>query len=300
MVKKLNFLLLCFMILLIFSGCEDFYTFNLFAGLDYVGLPSGEDLEEMETDEALEYLEESIASDSFIEELIEDAEDTPEGEASAVEEIEEFLEEIYTDPEGIYTEDQQITAAVVAAEMELGVNGSDELIDNIFNGLIAMGDMENDPNTDPETAMQSILEGIMPASISDEPDPEVQEQIFTEIITGIMNASDIYQELGNNIITDPASVPEGSIDGGIVMNAIVSGFLDSFIEALLLPQYQNPEDAAAILWEVYSIEPGTDPATITGINSEGVMPEVTDMDYIQNLAIAAGFDLSIINDQEPA
>lgn len=102
MVRKFNVLLILLVMLFVFSGCEEFYTFNLFEGLDYVKMPSAEDLNEKSTDEGLDYLDTSISSDSFIDEIADD----PEAQEAVV----SYLESIYTDPDE--TEDHQVSAAV--------------------------------------------------------------------------------------------------------------------------------------------------------------------------------------------
>jgi hypothetical protein len=285
MVRKPIFLLIFIMILFVFTGCKEFYTFNLFNGLDLVIMPSKEDLEANPTDESIDYLEELIDSDSFLEEIEANPEDLTG--------IQEYLEEVYTDPEE--SEENQTSAAVMAAELELSVTGGAELVDNIWVVLPELENL-NDPAATPEENMQNILQSIIPESIITAP-PEEQQPLFMDMIAGLINAAEIYEELGNNIISDPAAGNE-NITGSVVMNAVVAGLLDLIISGMIDPAYsQNPEDTALILWELYSLEPGANPLDIEGLNLTGTMPqlsEISDLTYIRNLAVTAGLDLNAL------
>lgn len=288
MVKKLNILIILLMFTSVLFGCKEFYTFNLFDGLDYVKTPNAEDLNDKPVDENLEYLKESISSESFIEKIAENEE--------SLKDVEQYLEDVYTGTIPA-TEEQQVTAAVLAADLQLGVNGSDELIDNIFNALTAIQGMSG--GSDPEAAqdaIQQILEGIMPDSIVEETDPEAQKEAFTGIITGLLAAADIYETLGDTILTDPAA-GSSDITGGTVVNAAVAGMVDLVVTQLVDPEYQDtPEEAAAVLWNLYEVSLNEgNPAAVPGFNESAEMTsDITDLTYLENIALASGFDLASV------
>lgn len=292
MVRKLNIFLILCIILFVFSGCKAFYEFNLFEGLDYVKMPSAEELNEKPPAEGLAYLEENLASDSFIDKLAEDQE--------AQDAVIAYLEDIYQAPAADVEPEEQVTAAVLAADVQLGVNGSDELVDNVFNAITAVQAMaDGGDSAADQAAMQEIIESIIPVSVTELP-PDEQEAAFSNIIEGLLAASDIYEELGNNLVVDPAD-PEADlinedVTGGVLMNAAVAEVVDTFVTSMLEPAYQTPAEAAGVLWDVYQAALNEeDPSTVTGINTSGTIDiALEDMTYLQNIAFATGIDITTL------
>ena len=288
MVKKLNFFLILLMFLFIFSTCKEFYTFNLFDGLDFIVKPSKEKLAAMPTEDALDDLEDLFESDSFMEEIKTDEE--------AAQDIEEFLADVYNDPDE--TEENRVSAAVMAAELELAVTGGDELVDNIWDALSAIQEMEDPESTATEAeVMQQIIEGLIPESILEAPTEEEKVLLLLDVVEGIMNAADIYETLGNEIISDP-TIGNPDITGGIVIDVVVAGLLDTFITSMMDPGYQTPEAATGVLLQLYNNP--SQPELIDGFNEDGEQPEITDLDYLMTIGETAGLDLSaLFGDSEP-
>jgi hypothetical protein len=294
MVRKVNILLILIAFLFVFSGCPEFYTFNLFDGLDYVKLPSPEDLSEKSTDEGLDYLDESISSDSFIDKIAEDP------EAQGV--VTDYLQGIIDDPDA--TEDQKVQAAVLAADFQLGVNGSNELIENVFNIMTSMQDLQSGTGSGEDQAtLQGVLTGIMPAAVTELGTPEEQEEAFSDIVVGLLTANNLYETLGDVLISDPAA-GNPDVTGGTLVNAAVAGMLDIFVTEMVdldndgLPDVDpDPAAAAAVLWDVYQagLDGETDLSGIAGFNETAeITTSVTDLTYLQNIATTAGIDAATL------
>lgn len=288
MLKKLYFLTMLISILFIFSGCSEFFTFNLFDGMDYVGVPTAEKLSEKPPAEGVAYLKEQMDSDSFLDAVTKDE--------TAVAEITAYLEDIYTDT--TVEEETRVSAAVLAADLDLAVTGGDEFINNVFNALTDIqGFFAGTETVSETTTIATILAALLPAEIAQETDPAVKEVAFTDLLTGLITAGEIYLTLGDSIITDPAQADAATvyadITGGVVMNAIVAGLITSVVDTMLLPDYQEPAVAAGVLLGLLQdIQNGVEPDT-TGINLSADMSTVlSDLTYLENIALAAGADLS--------
>jgi len=294
-------------ILLIFSGCPEFFTFNLFDGLDYVSVPTAEKLNEKPPAESITDLQEQLASDSFVQKI------EAEEDQATVTAINDYLESIYTDTIGLETiypdytpaqiESLQTSAAVLAADLNLAVTGGDEFVNNVFDAFMAVQELNAGGGTGTEEleALQTILIGIIPTSITEAPTPEAQLAAFTELLTGIMAAGEIYTVLGNTIITDPtqgAAVYE-DVTGGVVMNALVTGLITEAINTFLLPGYQTPEAAANVFWQLYNGGPEAIP-NIVGLNTSADFSNaLSNLSYLENIALASGADLTALLNQTP-
>jgi len=267
-------------LLLVFTGCKDFFTFNLFEGLDFVVLPKLEKLQSQPSAESVADLEASFESDSFLETLI----DNPE----AVADVEIYLREVIDNP--AEDADTRVEAAVLLADLELAVSGGDVFLGNVFNAFTEITDLTGAGGTtgaqaDAE-AIQAILNSIIP------PELVADEVAFTKLITGMLAAGDIYVNLGENIVMDPTfDNTKNSISGGIIFNAFLTGMMSGLVETLLLPEFQEPAAAAAVIW---SLCKATTPAEIEAIVLTKMDPnadftgDFLTAQYLLNLAEKAG------------
>jgi hypothetical protein len=145
-----------------------------------------------------------------------------------------------------------------------------------------------------QDTVTGILGGIMPPAITEEEDPVVQEEIFTDIVVGLLAAADIYQTLGDTLITDPAAGNE-DVTGGTLVSAAVAGLVDLVVTEFMDPEVQDdPAEAAAVLWDIYLEGQNEEPdiTDIVGFNENAEFStEITDITYLQNIATTAGIDI---------
>lgn len=184
-------------------------------------------------------------------------------------------------------------------------------MDNVFNAITAVQDLSSGDDPDAaQTGVQDILGGLMPASVTELETPEAQEEAFAEIVTGLLAAADIYQELGDNLISDPEAGNE-DITGGTLTNAAVAGIVDivvtDLIDPTFLPAPDDPEysnAAAGVLWAVYqeSLAPEPDLSQIEGFDTTAELSlDITEVTYLQNIAVTANMDLgSLFGSETPA
>lgn len=298
MLKKLYFLIMLLSILFVFSGCEEFYTFNLFKGLDYVPVISADKLNEKTPEDGVAYLKEEMSSDAYMEAVAKDPD--------AVIAINIYLEAIYTDP--AQSDTLQVSAAVLAGDLNLAVTGGDEVVNNVLNALqdiqtLNSGEALPEGQTEAD-AIQSIISAIIPASIitfaEDGSVAAVDQVGFTALIDGMLAANAAYEALGSSI--DTAGVTAGTVvytdvTGGVVMNALVTGLVDSVATTIVLPD----ADVSAVLYAMLMAPAGTDLSTIEGINPGANFDNVlSNLSYLENIALAAGADLtSLLGQEEP-
>jgi len=278
MLKKLYFLIMLLVILFVFSGCEEFFTFNLFKAMDYVAVPSAQQINEKPPTEGVLYLQEQMTSDAFVNAVAEN----PESLAA----ITTYLQNVYQDSS--QPEELQITAAVLAGDLNLATSGGDELINNVlgsFSVIMGMTSGTAPAGVTAAESVQSVLDALIPESIASITDPVEQKTAFTNLISGILTAGEIYSDLGNLITPTTVSA---DITGGVLMNAIVTELVTSVVDNLILPG----NDAPAILWALYNSPTAETFATLEGIDQEANFDSVlSDLASVQNIAAAAGADI---------
>jgi len=272
MAKKLNYLIIAGLLLL--AGCAEFYTFNLFDGMDPVPLPdvpaAGTDLKPTTQ---LTDLQSSLKSDSFIETL----KDEP--DQATLTAINSYLEDIFTGGNAGADEIDIQNAAILYADLNLGVTGGDEVINNL---LLVIGDIAGGGTTSTmdENAVQTILGSIVP------PDIDTPEE-FTAMINGMLAASAAYQALSNNINPDQ-TMNSGEITGGVVMNCVVTGMIDLFVNTILVPE----ADPGEVLYQIFIGNTASISAQLSGNTISG--NPLDSMAYANDIALAAGLDITAL------
>lgn len=267
---KIGILLL---ILVAFFGCEEFYTFNLFAGLDPVII---KDVNEMSTTEGLDYLGEEIYNESFVTALEEDPE--------TLDEMNDYLENVYTtSSEPAEVQD----AAILAADLQLSTTGASDVVDNIWGSIDDVTSMNSGGSSD-SSSVQAVVTGVIPDSINT---PEEME----DLIAGFFAADAAYTALSTSVGTDGADIEPGvTVSGGTVMNAIVTTMIVDIVNSPLIDGATEADRIANAADVFIALKNGDDPATIPNYNSGNsvTIDPFNDGGYADNLAGAAGIDLT--------
>ncbi|MBN2739131.1 MAG: hypothetical protein JXR70_19285 [Spirochaetales bacterium] len=271
--KQAGFVLIFVAILLIFTGCPEFFSFNIYDGLDPVFPPDKAELEKMDTSDALDYLEDEIASDSFIEALVQDEANTPEGEDSKLDDIDNYLAEIYTNPAAT-TEDKS-TAAVLAGDLRLGTSGAIDVVNNFIDAASELSALSSNPNPT-EDDVKTILTAIVPETIVND------EQAFKDMLNGFFAAADAYEVLGDTILAGGAD-DGGAVTGGVVMNAAVTLVIDELASGIV----KDTVDRADALWNLLKGDP-------SGVDASFPMSDPFADTTIQTIATAGDFNLSAV------
>jgi len=280
MLKRFYFLCMFISILFVFSGCKEFFTFNLFDGLDFVILPK---LDKENPEATVDELATLFESDSYMDAL--------ENDQPAQEETAGFLTDVYQDP--AVDADIRVEAAVLAADLELAVTGGDEFLDNVWYAFEEITVLIGNSNgtEDDIAAVQAVLQGIIPEDVAGD------EDAVKEIIIGILTAGAIYQDLGV-IVTDPTfNNTDGIVTGGVVFNAAVCGILEMVASTFLLTGYDTPAEQAEAIWALFNAKTQDE---LTAVVTTYFNPDAdfgstfTDIPYLMELADAAGADLDAL------
>lgn len=252
------------LVIVLFISCEEFYTFNLFEGLDVVLLPSVDELDEMSNEEVLGFVGENITSDSFMETLSEDP--------ATYEAVGAELEEIYTD--GSVEPAAAQDAAIMASDLHLGVTGGTEVVNNIWNSLDAI-ESANSGGGDQNTAAL-IIQSVIPEDVDT---PEEMQAL----INGFLAADEAFTSLGGNLGTNGTAT---DVEGGVVMNAVVTAMVVSMVNTFTT----DPNDAGEVFMAMLA---GNDPASAGGVNGT-MSTDIFADTYVNNISSAAGMDLSAL------
>jgi hypothetical protein len=266
---RLGILLL---VLVSFFGCAEFYTFNLFDGLDPVIV---RDVNDMSSEEALDYLGDNLGSNSFIEALVGNEEDL-----AAVNQV---LEDIYTD--GDQSDAAVQEAAVLAADLQLETSGASEVIDNIFAASNEISALNSGESTDDSASTQEILKAIIPESVQSPEDMQA-------LLDGFFAANKAYEALGASVGTDGAGVVDGTgVDGGTAMNAIITSVITQMADSMVdgATEAERQENAGAVFFAIVN---GDEPSTISNYNESGDIPDDPLAGYASDISAAAGLDLT--------
>lgn len=269
---NLKFFLLFTGILFLFAGCEAFFTFNLYEGMDPVITPNVDDLTTMDTDDALDELKDAFSSDSVLDAIVSDPD--------KFDELNAFLESIYTDNQ--YTEQQQVEAGILSADLKLTQSGGDELVNNIFSSLKAFDSSQSEQTGQtPEEVIIDIFNTIIPPEIGQDKDA------FKSLIDGLLAANQTYEEISNGL--DITQLDDGTVTGGTVMNAAVCGLV-----SIVYTGIATAGDPIDVLYELYTLPPGSSPTEITGLNADFTAPDISTLGHLTTLAAAAGADLTTL------
>lgn len=310
--KKYGLSLVPLLLLVLIMGCsEEFYEFNLFAGMDPVTIVEVTDLQAMDQTSALEVLSDEMSSDSFIEQL-----SLPEN-VDQKNEILTYLGDIFMDdtgqaltvPETKEELDNYRDAAILYADINMATSGGDVFANNVFELLTTLQDTGGtDPDgTDPDTTepfgedqVRDMIASLLPADVDTPED-------YSILISGLQNAIVGYEALGDTIGDDngdaeitPDDAPDDIVLGEVAQNAICAVIVDIVIDVLDDPN-DDSDDPVQEFFEW--IEEGTSPEideTVLQTKMEDIFgstdpedpnaPDPGDSEYdgINNLLLAAG------------
>lgn len=230
---KIRFILFISLLLCVFLfiGCEEFFTFNIFTGLDSVTIP---DYKDMNTDELIDSLKEDINSDRFIEEISKDK------NKDKKEEVEDCLKDVYTDPQA--QEEDIIDTAVLYGEFEIKTTGGELLVDNAVN-VVVNEDSINIDELDSDNA-DDLIRDIVEGSVDE--DVLSNKEDFTDMINGFREADHAYDTLADTV--DDQSQLEDTNRGEIAMNALMASTVTEVYTAILA---DNGGDEDAAIQELY-------------------------------------------------
>jgi len=260
------------LILVAFFGCEEFFTFNLFAGMDPVIIKN---VNEMSTTEGLDYLGEEIYNESFITALIEDP--------NALSEVTGYLTNVYeSSSEPVEVQE----AAILAADLQLNTTGGSDMVGNIWGAIEAVTTMNSGGPSD-SGSMEAVVAGIIPDSVETVEDMQA-------LLEGFFAADAAYTALSDSVGTDGATTAPGvSVSGGTVMNAVVTTMIVEMVNSDMIIGDNEEQKIANAAVVFLAISNGEEPSPSL-FNSSGslTMDPLNDAGYASNLAGAAGLDLS--------
>ena len=181
--------------LMLFAGCTDMLTMNLFESLDAPVTPDIADIEAMETADLLNVVGDLIQSDTFYEDLTEETKD-----ALIIE-----LADVFLDNSGDTPVEQRQEAAILTVDIVLNTTDAGDVVGGItevLNDLIASGGIPE--GTDPDAFIEDLIEqifgGVVPmASLGVAPkatDIYIGLEQFTAIILAIQQAAEAHKTFG--------------------------------------------------------------------------------------------------------
>jgi hypothetical protein len=258
--------------LVAFFGCEEFYTFNLFGGLDPVII---KDLNEMSSAEGLEYLGEEIYNQSFVTTLEEDP--------VALVEVNDYLANLYTTS----TEPAEVQeAAILAADLQLNTTGGSDMVGNIWGAIDAVTAM-NSGGTSDSNSVEAVVAGIIPESVETVEDMQA-------LLEGFFAADAAYTALNDSVGTNGTdTAADVTISGGTVMNAVVTTMIVEMVNSDMIIGGTQDEKIANAAIVFLAISNGEEPSpSLFDSGANFAIDPLNDAGYASNLADAAGLDLS--------
>jgi len=234
-VRVLKFFLLALVLIVSLSGCEELFEFNLFASLDTIDLPDAEALNGMGEEEALDYLDEELESDAFVDALAEDQQ--------ALNDVETYL----NDHRGTAGDDTEKRATILYADLQLKVYKGEELVNNALSLLL--GDPQ-DVNFSDVTEVEDFLK----AHLADMVPPEslASREVFDAMLSGFQAAWDAYAIFAASLDGNPDTdeVPDSINMGDVAQKALVACIINEAIDSL----YVIP-DPYTVLWNMANGDP---------------------------------------------
>ncbi len=250
--KKYIWVFVPLVLVLLLSGCAEMFEFNLFAGLDYVALPTLSELEDMEEEEALDLLEESLDSPGYVEELVDDE--------AALADVQQFLD----DSKGTASTPAEQRFTALSADLALKTTGGDELVNNVGSLIDDFGTIADDP----ENFLGSFLESVVPEEMMSD------QTKFNEMLAGFQSAWTDYDQLGANLDGD---LPPEVNTGDVAQKALFAYVINEALTNLY-----PPPGGEEILWGI--VQGGTPPVG-------GTFTDPTDNTSVSNLMDASGVSI---------
>ncbi len=253
-------------LVLILSGCEELFTFNLFDGLEQVNAArTVEDIRKKSASEGLEELDDLMDSDNFVDSLAED--DTSKTG------LLEYLDEIASDT-ATETEDKQ-TALILSADIEIKTSGGDDLVNNVAELLTNPSVLEE--GGDPE----QIFTALVPEEVESTED-------MTAMLLGFMDAADTYEALG--VTLDPNNPDSLVADinlGDVAQTALISSIVNAAVSDIAGETGSSPEEAAG---ELAKLIMGDDSANVIFSDTFDPLASIDEGTGVYNILVLSGLE----------
>lgn len=274
MKRFLKPLILVGMALVLFTGCEAFFTFNLYDGLDPVILPDySSEFSENSTKDNLTNLAEDFSSETYIVVVATDE--------TAYTEVNNYLEDVYTTSTDPVEKEE---AAVLAADLNLQGFGGQDVINNVVLATEEIQTIRTDSSNFTEENAKDLIQSMIP------PEVDTVEEM-SALLAGFQEAADAYEELGNSITANGGS-SSIELTGGTAINAALVAVVDVMITDFVA----NDADPGQVFFDLLNAE---DPSTVTGLEITGGFSTVpTELGYVTSIAAAVGFDMNTMVPQQ--
>lgn len=237
--KTIRVFFLLVVILGFLFGCvnsfEEFFEYNLFAGLDPVITPSVTELESMDDAAAMDILIEEFASDAFIESL----QENPTEQA----ELEVYLSGFFADRLPPVENPAELEVYQVAAILYAEVNmaGGGNTFANNLIGLVSVltesGSGGSEPMTDAE--VKEVFQVLLPENVD-------TKAAFMELVAGMRDASHGYLAFGSSLdingdgeVADEERPADINL-GEVTQNAAIAVVIDKFVTVLETNGSEDP------------------------------------------------------------
>ncbi len=230
---------------MLFAGCENPFTGNVFSTFDEPDSPqSAAEVTALVESGGVEALVDELAnlsqSSAFYDELVEQDLANPE-EPSALDQILEELGAVYTNADGTPVVDpapedvpliQQ--AALIAADIELNTSNGAEVVDSLVTAAFGLiGDTGGGTEPAPGQSFESIVSDMINASFG-----SLTGEEFTETLSSLKNAAVAYEAFGGTVegerdaTTDEVisvTAPEDANIEAVAQNAAVAIVLTEIV-----------------------------------------------------------------------
>jgi len=199
--------LLLFFLFSLFLSCELLFDYNLFDKWDQADIPSASDLRNL-GDEALDFLDENLNSDDFIENLNSDQ--------AAKDEILNFLEEDYLseEPNDENRENYQ-KAAILYGKIEMSTGPADDISDSLVD---------------------AVLNGEKDIDVADLFPEDLSESEFDSALDSLLSSAEAFTKLGESLQDEDN---DGDLDtagevnlGEVVQDAAVAVFVKTVYDSI--------------------------------------------------------------------
>lgn len=261
-----------FIALMLFAGCTDMLTMNIFKTFDAPVTPDVADIETMDTVDLLKVVGDLIESDTFYEDLDEETKNV----------LILKLTGIFLDDSGDTPVEQRQEAAILTVDIVLNTTDAGDVVDGItgvLNDIVVGGIPEG---TDPEVFIGDLIEdifgGVVPwASLgvsSKATDVYIGLEQFTDIIEAIQQAALAHKTFGDLLNdldgVEGVDVPPGFNIGQIAQDAVVTIIVSNTIDEIgIEPLWQIIFGDGAVTFTMTE-NPLDDPALLKILEAAGL------------------------------
>ena len=302
-------------LIVLFAGCENPFSSNVFASFATPEAPEGADgwaeIAEGGVDALIDELSVLSQSDTFYADLVAQDEAVGPGEQSALDQILEELGNVYTNEDGSPiedpTEEQEAeiqAAALAAAEIELQTSSGAEVANSLVTvafGLIGGDDEgEGEGGGDGGDIVSDVIESAFGGLTGDE---------FTETLSSLQNAAVAFEAFGNTIdvetdengdVVSVDSPPDVNVES-VAQNAVVAIALSEIVVAF---EDDNPGETIDSQEELLDLaaqaSDETDPNhAASKATFDAAMEALDTNEAFDNILVASGLaDLFSFGDEE--